>query len=154
MLVSPCLRTPVEDRLILSIHFYDPYTFTIEAETNWGTGYENIDSWGQEDAVVSQFDKLVTQFVSQGIPVIAGEYGASKNPNYEANRRYYLEYVTKVMSDRGIVPYYWDNGGTLDQADNFGLFSRADGSVVFPEIVSALKKAATESYDLSEVPKP
>lgn len=145
---------PTPNRLILSVHFYDPWTFTINAEKSWGAGYPDIDDWGQESHVVEQFDSLLREYVSQGLPVLVGEYGASRNPAYEANRRYYMEYVTKVMVDRGILPIYWDNGGTLDMGDNFGLFSRTDGAVAAPEIVAAMVKAATQDYDLSAVPKP
>ncbi|HSC88530.1 MAG TPA: hypothetical protein VLC09_14710, partial [Polyangiaceae bacterium] len=80
--------------------------------------------------------------------------GASKNPNYEANRRYYLEYVTKVITERGMVPFYWDNGGTLNQADNFGLFTRSTAAVAYPDIVAAIVRGATSDYQLADIVKP
>ncbi|HXS16371.1 MAG TPA: glycoside hydrolase family 5 protein, partial [Polyangiaceae bacterium] len=89
------------DHLILSVHFYDPYTFTIEGSTmTWGAQSPGTDTWGQEDYVVEQFDKLRATFVDAGLPMIVGEYGTSHLAGYEDYRRYYMEYVTKAAIDR------------------------------------------------------
>ncbi len=146
---------PTPDHLILSVHFYDPYTFTIEGSTTtWGAASPGTDDWGQEDYVVGQFDKLKTTFVDAGLPMIMGEYGTSNLDGYEDYRRYYMEYVTKVAADRGIVPVYWDNGGTNSGGDNFGLFSRSDNSVAFPVILEAMVRAATSNYALADIALP
>jgi endoglucanase len=143
------------DRLILSVHFYDPWSYAGEGSTHaWGALSPGTDSWGQEDYVVTQYDKLVTSFVSQGLPVIVGEYGAVQQDGYEDYRRYYMEYVTKVMVDRGIVPFYWDNGGAGTGPDAFGLVSRSDGTVLHPEILEAMMRAATEDYELGDIALP
>ncbi len=150
--VLPNDSTP--DHLILSVHYYDPYTFALTGETQtWGSASPNNDGWGQEDFVVTQFDKLVERYVSQGQPVIIGEYGAT-NQDGGDYRRYYLEYVTKVAADRGIVPIYWDNGGTGTGAENLGLFDRSSNSVAFPAILDALVRAATSEYSLDQVAPP
>ena len=146
---------PVPDHLILSAHFYDPYTFTIEGSTKtWGVASPATDSWGQEAYVVEQFDKLKTTFIDAGLPMILGEYGTSNLAGYDDYRRYYMEYVTKVAADRGIAPIYWDNGGTQAGGDNFGLFARADNSVAFPLILGAMVRAATSSYALEDIALP
>jgi len=143
------------NHLILSVHFYDPWSYAGEGSTHtWGSASPGKDSWGQEDYVVSQYDKLKAQFVDQGLPMIVGEYGAVHQTGYDDYRRYYMEYVTKVLVDRGIVPFYWDNGGANSGADGFGLISRADGSSMHPTILAAMVKAATNPYSLSEVPLP
>jgi len=146
---------PTADRLVLSVHFYDPYTYALEGSTHtWGVASPGTDNWGQEDYVVTQYDKLVTSFVSQGLPMIVGEYGATQQDGYDDYRRYYMEYVTKVIVDRGIVPFYWDNGGAGTGGDNFGLFSRADGSSLHPEILAAMMRAATDPYELADIALP
>src|SRR6185436_8939857 len=61
-------------RLILSVHYYDPYLFALQGKKNtWGKASPGNDGWGQEDFVVTQFDKLKTQFIAKGVPVIIGE---------------------------------------------------------------------------------
>jgi endoglucanase len=149
---------PTPNRLILSVHYYDPYLFALQAKTNtWGSASPgNKDNWGQEDFVVKQFDKVKATYVDQGIPVIIGEYGATHQEGFEDYRRYYMEYVTKAAVDRGIVPIYWDNGSKNSGGESFGLFDRGSNTVLHPHVMDAMKRAATSSYKLSEValPKP
>lgn len=146
---------PATDRLILSVHFYDPWSYAGEGSTHtWGASSPGTDTWGQETYVVDQYTKLKTQFIDQGLPMIVGEYGAVHQAGYETYRRYYMEYVTKVMIDRGLVPFYWDNGGANSGADGFGLIDRNSGSILQPTIVAAMMKAANETYSLDQVPKP
>lgn len=142
-------------QLILSDHYYDPWSFAGEGSTHtWGTGNPSIDNWGQEDWVRGQVDKLRTTFISQGLPMIWGEYGAITQSGYENYRRYYLEYVTKAVHDAGITPFLWDNGALASGAEGFGLFDRTNNSVGDPEILEALVRAVTSSYGLEDVAKP
>lgn len=146
---------PTPNRLILSVHFYDPYLFTLEAKIHtWGTASPGRDTWGQEDYVVAQFDKVKANFVDKGLPVLLGEYGATHQQGYEDYRRYYLEYVTKVATDRGVLPVYWDNGGRDSGPESFGLIDRNTGEVLHPALLATLKKAATMPYALSEIALP
>ena len=61
--------------------------------------------------MVEQFDKLKSTYLDEGIPVLIGEYGATNQAGYEDYRRYYMEYVTRAATERGILPIYWNNGG-------------------------------------------
>ena len=142
-------------KLILSDHFYDPYSFAGSGETHtWGTGNPGIDSWGQEDWVKAQTAKLKSTYVDKGLPVILGEYGAVNQTGYENYRRYYTEYVTKAAHDAGITPFYWDNGGKNSGSDAFGLIDRANNTVLYPTLMQALTRAVTSSYALADVAKP
>ena len=146
---------PAKDRLILTVHFYDPYLFTLEAKTNtWGKGAPGCDNWGQEEFVVGQFDKLKARYIDRGVPVIIGEYGAVQQNGFEDYRRYYMEYVTKAAVDRGLVPVYWDNGGRDSGSDKFALMDRQGNSVYRPQIMEAMLRAATSPYSLSDVARP
>jgi len=150
-------KDPTPGRLILSVHYYDPYLFALQAKKNtWGKASPGNDGWGQEDFVVKQFDKLKARFIDQGVPMIIGEYGACAQQGFEDYRRYYMEYVTKAAVDRGIVPIYWDNGAEGSGGEKFGLFSRTSYATLHPEILEALQRAAKSSYQLSDValPKP
>jgi endoglucanase len=151
-------ETPTDsarERLILSVHYYDPWSFAGEASTPvWGVNSPGADTSGQESFVVEQFDKLKAQFTDQGLPVIIGEYGAVNQTGYENYRRYYMEYVTKAAHDRGFLPVYWDNGGMGSGADNFALFDRATNAISQPELVETLQRAVTETYTLEDVALP
>jgi endoglucanase len=146
---------PAPGRLILSVHYYDPWTFAGSGESHaWGMGSPGADTWGQEAHVDQQFEQLKTKYISAGLPVIIGEYGAVHQAEAQNYRRYYMEYVTKAAVDRGIVPVYWDNGGKNSGADGFGLFDRTSNQSLYPEILQAMQRAATEDYPSSAIAKP
>jgi aryl-phospho-beta-D-glucosidase BglC (GH1 family) len=144
-----------KNRLILSVHCYDPYLFALMGKTHtWGRASPGRDDWGQEDYIVAQFDKLKAHYVDQGVPVLIGEYGATHQEGYEDYRRYYMEYVTKAAVDRGLVPVYWDNGGSGSGGESFALIDRQNHSVFHPKIMEAMLRAATRSYSLRDIAPP
>ena len=145
----------VVDRLMLEVHYYDPYYFTINEtsiEYLWGKDFAdrspNVSNWGQEDWADAQFDKMKTNFIDKGIPVILGEYSATFRANlplpalndHIKSRHDFLYYITKSAHQRGLVPFYWDNGST----GNFGsgLFNRATGEQVHSEAIKAIMDGA------------
>jgi len=142
-------------KLILSDHYYDPWSFAGEGSTHtWGTGNPNIDDWAQEDWVRSQVAKLKSAFIDKGLPMIWGEYGAVNQTGYEKYRRYYMEYVTKAVHDAGIAPFVWDNGSTGSGMEAMGLINRNNNSVQYPELLQAILRAVNSNYTLADVAKP
>jgi endoglucanase len=142
-------------KLALSVHFYDPWSFAGEGATKvWGKDAAGSDDWGQEDHVVTQFDKLRSTYVEQGIPVLLGEFGAVHSDADDKYRRYYLEYVAQAARQRGILPTYWDNGGLSTGPDNFALFNRATNQVAYPDLISALLRATQATGPLDEIARP
>ncbi|WP_228527808.1 glycoside hydrolase family 5 protein [Pararhodonellum marinum] len=90
----------IEDRLVMEVHYYDPFQFALDESSpvsQWGqnaTDPSKTSGWGNETHADAQFRKMKTNFIDKGIPVIMGEYGAiSKNafPEHEAYREYYVE---------------------------------------------------------------
>ena len=142
-------------RLILSVHYYDPYRFALAAQTHtWGRASPGSEDWGQEPHVIAQFDKLKARFIDRGLPVLMGEYGATYQQGYEDYRRYYMEFVTKAAVDRDIVPVYWDNGGHHSGAENFALFNRSSAKPTHPDLIAAIVRAATAPYTLDDIAPP
>jgi endoglucanase len=143
------------NRVILSVHYYDPYLFTMMAKTqSWGSASPGHDDWGQESSVVEKFDKLKMRYADRGIPVLIGEYGAVYQEGFGDYQRYYVEYVTKAAVDRGLVPVYWDNGGRNSGGDGFALIDREGNGVYRPQLMEAIIRAATSTYSLKDVKLP
>lgn len=148
-------------RIMISVHYYDPYNFTLDenmstATTQWGQyATENFDNWGQQDYVDSQMKKLSDTFTSQGYPVIIGEMGVqNKSHVYDKHnefRRYWNEYVVKAAKANGCIPVYWDNGWNGEKG--FGLFDRVNCDVTQPEIIEGIMRAITSEGDY-EIPAP
>jgi aryl-phospho-beta-D-glucosidase BglC (GH1 family) len=107
--VMPVEKLPkdvIENRLMVEVHYYDPYTYTlmnepadwgaiVQPQYYWGTG-DNLatgddvvhncgyNAWANAmgdpctgDRMDDQFGKMKTTFVDKGVPVIIGEFGAN-----------------------------------------------------------------------------
>lgn len=111
------LVLPDDSNLIVSIHNYAPWKFTTAEYPDVKT----FDSAGQSE-LDAQFDKLQQKFVSQGVPVIIGEFGAEDKDN-DSDRDAYYAYYIQAAAKRGIPCFIWDNGpsdsyGVLDRKNN------------------------------------
>jgi Endoglucanase len=139
---------PAAHRLIVSAHYYAPYEYSLEAAVHcWGSDFGGVPAsdctnYGQEKAMAAQFGRLKTAYVDNGIPVYLGECGATYQKGYEKYRRYYAEYTAYTAHTCGIVPIFWDNGGTSSGKENEGLFYRASAKQAFPNIIKAFMRGA------------
>lgn len=147
-------------RIMISVHYYDPFNFTIDenktAKTQWGKyAVKNYDNWGQEDYVDSQMALLNEKFVSQGYPVVIGEFGAQdkteKFADYNEFRRYWAEYLIKAAKKNGVVCVYWDNGYNGNKG--FGIINRFDYTITQPDLIAGMMRAIN-STDYYEIPSP
>jgi len=103
-----------QDRLILSVHYYDPSTFTIADARDNSWGFR--DDWGTDAdyaELAAQFNKLKTTFIDKGIPVILGEYGVTIRNKIESARTKWMGAVTQICLDNGICPVLWETGGDI-----------------------------------------
>jgi aryl-phospho-beta-D-glucosidase BglC (GH1 family) len=146
-----------KNKLIVGIHYYDPYDFSHLTKSVWGSRADSS-GWANESYVRSTFNSIKTRFIDKGIPVFIGEYGAVRKSDStgKAHRLYYMEYVTKVAADCGFVPIYWDNGGSGSGENGFGLFNRSSGALLSDaaDVISVIMRAAKEDYSLSSITPP
>nr|WP_321374484.1 cellulase family glycosylhydrolase [uncultured Bacteroides sp.] len=135
-------------RMMVEVHYYDPWQFCgLESDANlgkyfalWGADFHQYATgeltgraatFGEEDYVKAQFAKMKTNFVDKGYPVILGEFSPTRRMSLTGDalthhldsRAYYVKYVTKQAKNYGVVPFYWDNGGTGDKG--CGIFNRS-----------------------------
>ena len=138
------------NRLMLEVHFYDPYDFTINTGNDniwqWGniaTSPSNTETWANESYVNSQFDKLKQRFITgMGMPVLMGEYASVARLSVDASQRYrtyWDQYVTSAARQRGLVPMYWDDGYSGNHT--MGLFNRSNGTQYYPSLTSTIVNA-------------
>jgi endoglucanase len=148
-------KDPTLNRMMAEVHYYDPYDFTLDETASgkylWGkefAGNPNSSNWGQEAWLEKEFDLMQKKFVSKGVPVILGEYAAtyrgnltgSALQNHKKARYNYIYEVTKSAKENGLIPFYWDNGGTGANAS--GIFDRNTRTVAHPDLLDALVKGA------------
>ena len=104
----------IENHLILSVHYYDPSTFTIAGNRDNSWGFR--DDWGTDAdyaELATQFNKLKTNFLEKGVPVILGEYGVTVRNKVEAGRIKWMSAVTRTSLNYGICPVLWETGGDI-----------------------------------------
>ncbi|HWV73919.1 MAG TPA: glycoside hydrolase family 5 protein [Pseudosphingobacterium sp.] len=135
----------VPDRLMVEIHNYTPATFTIVLDGDvswgkmvyyWGAGnHSTIEpdrnaTYGEENEILDEFQKMKQKFVDKGIPVVLGEYASWRRTAdlgkpvpldtdmHNKSVEYWATYVTKQAKANGLLPFWWEIGFTLDRANN------------------------------------
>lgn len=148
----------VADRMMLEVHCYDPSDFTIlQNDGEWGagskiryfwgkdfhTGTDRDCTWGEENHIDTQMQKLKANFVDKGIPVIIGEFGCGRRRSFvatidearhRASRCYYHSYIVKSAKTNGAVPFLWDTPNEM--------FNRQTGAVIDPDNLAAMQQGA------------
>ncbi len=154
----------IPNRLMAEVHFYTPYQFCLMTEDAswgnmfyyWGEGYHSTTdpdhnaTWGEEELVDQLLESMYSKFVSHGIPVILGEYGAARRTSltgddlelHLASRAHYLNYFTKQCKANGLIPFYWDTGFMGE--NTFTLFNRENNSVFDQQALDAIIDGANE----------
>jgi endoglucanase len=134
----------VQNKIIVSIHAYVPYNFALAGQ-NSGSA---VDKWSKENnsdiqAIRAPLDLAHTIFVSKGIPVIMGEFGAVDRDNEEV-RAEWAEYYVSYAKSKGIPCFWWDNNlyQRSGDAELFGIYDRGENFFPFPEIIDALMRAS------------
>ena len=135
-----------EKRIMISVHYYAPWEFCgteSQAVTQWGskaTDSTKKASWGDESYMASQFKKLKDKFVSQGYPVVIGEFGAINKSSIDSQntvcRADFYQKVCYYAKQNGLVPVAWDNG--YNGVYGFCLIDRSTNTVAHPEVVNAV----------------
>jgi endoglucanase len=126
-------------KLIVSYHSYAPYNFALNTDKKFNTWSKS--SSDDTNPITSYINRANTIFISKGIPVIIGEFGAMNKDNIAA-RTEWAEYYTAQARAKGIPCFWWDNGVTSGSGELFGLLNRSNNTFVYPKIVTALMKGS------------
>jgi endoglucanase len=110
------------DKLIVSVHYYAPSQYTVAGVP--------IHTWGSQaerNSLIHEMELLKTNFISKGIAVYIGEWGAPTDVRSSMNQTVkstHIDYIGSVATEarkNGVLPVYWDDGG------NFKMLERSDG---------------------------
>lgn len=123
------------NKIIVSVHSYDPYDFA--GNPNGGDTFD--DNAKKENERMFEF--LYERFVKNGIPVMITEYGCIDKKNPE-DRLAYFNCIRECSDVYSIPAVVWDNNFYNTSGDtvgsSFGLINRADGAVVYQDLVDAM----------------
>ncbi|MBC8137179.1 MAG: glycoside hydrolase family 5 protein [Fibrella sp.] len=151
-LMNTLPNDPTPGRLMVEVHYYTPYQFTLMPTDQswgnmfyfWGQGYHSATNpsrnatWGEEAYTDAEFRKMYNKFTSKGIPVILGEFGAFPRSNLtgadvnlnNASTTYWNKYVVDSARSHGIYPIYWETPG--------GAFDWTTGAIRNQNVVNSL----------------
>lgn len=148
----------VANRMMAEVHYYTPYQFCLmDKDATWGkmfyywganyhstTDTAHNSDWGEEADLDALFLSMKTKFVSKGIPVILGEFGAIRRDLsgddltlHLNSRAYFLKYVVKQAKANGLIPFYWDAGNM--GVNTMSLFNRTNNTVYDQQALTALQ---------------
>lgn len=122
----------VENRLAVEVHYYSPWQFWgMENDESWGnvfyywgegnhlSGSTHNATWGEEADMKTLLQKMKTNFVDNGYPVVIGEFGAnwrnlnsvsgeSQDLHNASVKAHYREMHRLCKEMGGMVPMTWD----------------------------------------------
>lgn len=130
------VEVPEDDnKIIVSVHAYEPYNFALNIT---GTKVWNKDTWNI-DAIMKSLDDL---FISKGIPVVIGEFGAmyKDDPKNLEERAAWAEYYVRAAKKIGVPCCWWDNGSFEGDGELFGLIDRETYEWKYEAVVDGLFK--------------
>ena len=135
---------PSPGRLAVSVHAYVPFGFALDA-----AGVKNFSpaDESQTGEIDSFMDRLYFKFVSRGIPVVLGEFGAREKGGPLRDRVDYTAYYAASAAARGMPVCWWDNNAFSGRGENFGLLDRRTLEWPYPQIVGAVMRYALRDIE-------
>ena len=141
-------------KLILSVHFYDPSSYTLGRTGSDGKDYLPYSDWGHtgkagykaakydEDYVRETFGMLHDNYIAKNIPVYIGEIGCSRRDKNDARSwafsLYYMEYVAKAARTYCLPAILWDCGGKGVPGPEHHYYFRHDTGEYYPDAKEAV----------------
>ncbi len=138
-------KDSAEDRLILSVHAYEPFDFSMD-KTSEGAPTEFTDS--MKKSLDDMFDTLYVAFVQQKIPVVIGEFGATNRDNTQA-RTDHAAYYYAAARARGISCCMWDNSNAEGDNEAYRFLDRTNKKFIYDSIAEASEKYGAPRTDFS-----
>ena len=136
----PRLRLPEDRHLILTVHFYDPFSFTHQgagwagphAQSWLGTRWRDTE-W-ERDEVRSRFQPLLDLRARTGLPVHVGEFGSYERADMDSRVRW-TRFLARFFEEQRFSWAYWEFSA------GFGIYDPRTESVRRPLADALLKDA-------------
>lgn len=124
--------------LALSTHAYAPYAFAMQKNREGGTASFTAAHKSELDRM---FSRLNNKFISKGVPVIMGEYGATNKNNLSA-REEWFSYYLNAAKNYNVCCVLWDNNApnNPDESERFGYINRSTCEWYFPTLIDQIMK--------------
>lgn len=138
--VAAWTKNESDNMIAASIHAYLPFHFAFSMDTQYGAHSDWRDSDLQE--LEYFFERMDTYFISKGIPVVIGEFGATNKNNTTDREKWAKTYISlaRRFPEQDIPCVVWDNNYVANDAgtEQFKLYDRKSGTFVYEGIAEAI----------------
>ncbi|MBQ6175097.1 MAG: glycoside hydrolase family 5 protein [Clostridia bacterium] len=135
-----------DNRLIISAHAYSPYDFALNRN---GTAAYDMNSQTDRQGVVLPIRKLYNTWISRGVPVVIGEFGAVDKNNLQARVDWAAVYVSTAAM-WNIPVCLWDNHAFRSGGENFGFLNRRTCAWEYPDLLETMMRYSLKEYAYAE----
>lgn len=144
--VMPKDPTNTVQKLLVSVHFYEPSTYSIlEEDAPWG---KVADTWGTDAEVAAQNASFaqMKRFVEQGYGVLIGEYGVARLKQSDGSlirKNNDVEWIKNILDNcdkYNYCPFLWDCNGYFKKSGKIG-FADEDVAAIYKNRNYASEKA-------------
>lgn len=128
------LTIPKDERVLVSVHSYAPYSFT--GDKNGTTCWNETD----EDSVATinyEFKCLKSFVQKKDVPIVITEFGAV-DKNNPTDRNAWCKYFVGKAKEAGIPYIWWDNNYPAYPNEGYAILDRWNNEVAYPEILGIL----------------
>jgi len=125
-----------DTNVLVSLHTYYPQNFSLDRNpATWGSSTDSAN-------VRAELTRELAAVASKGNTAVIGEWGSETGDELASRVRHACYYAQQVRL-KGMVPVWWDDGGT--GATGFGLLHRTANPVTwyYPTIAQALCNCAS-----------
>ena len=122
------------DRIGIAVHTYSPF--------NWA--HDGRGEYGGADEIRGSLERVARQSERLGVPVMLTEWGSINNGRNASQREQHAYDYVSIARELGMAVFWWDNNNSDSSGGHtFGLFDRRTSEIVYPEIIAAMRRAAS-----------
>ena len=140
-------KDTANDKLILSVHAYSPYTFAMYDGSKVHEKLTDADKIG----LTNFFKYLNSHYINKGVGVIIGETSASNKGNLEGREEWFSFFFGEAFK-YGMPCFIWDNmvsEPNPKDSEKHGYYHRATSRWYFPTLIeNAMKAVGVKDYNL------
>lgn len=140
------------DRMILSVHAYTPYEFTMY-DTSDPSKFTSTFTQTEKNSISYVLSNLENNYIKKGIGVVIGETGASNKKNLD-DRIKWAQYYFSEANKTGIPLVLWDNcqyDAAPAESERFGFYDRNRQLWYFPSLMKAMLNGAGVKIKIEKI---
>lgn len=145
-IVIPEFEGSQAQNIIISVHCYSPYEFCLQ-DTKVDFNPNSTSDTADITRLMSDLDRL---FISNGIPVVIGECGATNSHDNNGARKAWFAFFGKATKDHNIPAIVWDNGAKGNSGGEcHNYFERKTGEMYSPDLIKAFIMGSVETEEVT-----